>query len=94
MWEYLTVHNVLLFQVRCLSNVWGVMLFLRLGWVIGQAGIGLATLIILLSAVVATITALSMAAISTNGQVKGGVFLLYIFASQLIFHNLLLCGQR
>jgi hypothetical protein len=26
--------------VRCLLNIWGVMLFLRLSWVIGQAGIG------------------------------------------------------
>lgn len=26
--------------MRCLLNIWGVMLFLRLSWVIGQAGIG------------------------------------------------------
>jgi len=26
--------------MRCLLNIWGVMLFLRLTWVIGQAGIG------------------------------------------------------
>lgn len=26
--------------VRCLLNIWGVMLFLRLSWVVGQAGIG------------------------------------------------------
>jgi hypothetical protein len=25
--------------MRCLLNIWGVMLFLRLSWVIGQAGI-------------------------------------------------------
>lgn len=25
--------------VRCLLNIWGVMLFLRLSWVVGQAGI-------------------------------------------------------
>ena len=26
------------FQMRCLLNIWGVMLFLRLTWVVGQAG--------------------------------------------------------
>jgi len=26
--------------VRCLLNIWGVMLFLRLTWVVGEAGIG------------------------------------------------------
>lgn len=58
--------------VRCLLNIWGVMLFLRLSWVVAQAGIGLAIVIIMLSATVTTLTALSMSAISTNGQIKGG----------------------
>lgn len=48
------------------------MLFLRLSWVTGQAGIGLGTLVILLSSVVTVITSLSMSAICTNGIVKGG----------------------
>uniref|UniRef100_A0ABM0M1K2 Solute carrier family 12 member 2-like n=1 Tax=Saccoglossus kowalevskii TaxID=10224 RepID=A0ABM0M1K2_SACKO len=58
--------------VRCLLNIWGVMLFLRLSWVVGQAGIVLSVLIILLSAVVTVLTTLSMSAICTNGEVKGG----------------------
>ncbi|XP_067665686.1 solute carrier family 12 member 2-like isoform X1 [Haliotis asinina] len=58
--------------VRCLLNIWGVMLFIRLSWVVGQAGMGLTAVIILLSAVVTTLTALSMSAICTNGEVKGG----------------------
>ena len=58
--------------MRCLLNIWGVMLFIRLSWVTGQAGIGLATVIILLSAMVTVITTLSMSAICTNGEVKGG----------------------
>lgn len=62
----------LLLQIRCLLNIWGVMLFIRLSWVVGQAGIGLASVIILLSAVVTTITTLSMSAICTNGEVRGG----------------------
>nr|CAD7597749.1 unnamed protein product [Timema genevievae] len=58
--------------VRNLLNIWGVMLFLRLSWVVGEAGIGLGVLLILATSVVTTITALSMAAISTNGIIKGG----------------------
>ncbi|XP_013401253.1 solute carrier family 12 member 1 [Lingula anatina] len=58
--------------VRCLLNIWGVMLFLRLSWVVGQAGIGLGATIILLATVVTVITSLSMSAICTNGEVKGG----------------------
>ena len=45
---------------------------------VGQAGIGLATVIVLLSAVVTTITALSMSAICTNGEVKGGKSALFL----------------
>lgn len=58
--------------MRCLLNIWGVMLFLRLSWVVGQAGVGEAMLLILTTTVVTTITALSMSAISTNGVIKGG----------------------
>nr|CAD7194894.1 unnamed protein product [Timema douglasi] len=58
--------------VRNLLNIWGVMLFLRLSWVVGEAGIGLGVVLILATSVVTTITALSMAAISTNGIIKGG----------------------
>ncbi|KAL5005442.1 hypothetical protein ScPMuIL_018898 [Solemya velum] len=58
--------------IRCLLNIWGVMLFLRLSWFVGQAGIGLTCVIILLSAVVTTLTSISMTAICNNGMVKGG----------------------
>ena len=55
-------------------------MFLRLGWVVGQAGIGLAVLIIWLAAVVVVLTSLSMSAISTNGEVKsGGIFFQKIY---------------
>ena len=56
----------------CLLNIWGVMLYLRLSWVVGHAGIGLASVIVLLSAVVTTLTTMSMSAVCTNGEVKGG----------------------
>ncbi|XP_017777968.1 PREDICTED: solute carrier family 12 member 2 [Nicrophorus vespilloides] len=58
--------------VRCLLNIWGVMLFLRLSWVVAQAGVGQAILLILTTTAVTTITSLSMSAISTNGVIKGG----------------------
>ncbi|KAG8198108.1 hypothetical protein JTE90_020931 [Oedothorax gibbosus] len=59
-------------MVRCLLNIWGVMLFLRLSWVVGQAGIGLGSMVILLATLVTLLTSLSMSAICTNGEVKGG----------------------
>jgi putative ribosome biogenesis GTPase RsgA len=48
------------------------MLFLRLSWVTGQSGIGLATVINALASTVTSLTAMSMSAICTNGEVKGG----------------------
>ena len=47
-------------------------MFLRLGRVVGQAGIILGTIIITLSNIVTGITALSLFAICTSGEVKGG----------------------
>lgn len=59
--------------VPCLLNIWGVILYLRLPLLTGQAGMLVMTAIILLSSVVTTITTLSMSAICTNGEVKGGL---------------------
>ncbi|NWW18538.1 S12A1 protein, partial [Falcunculus frontatus] len=58
--------------VRCMLNIWGVMLFIRLSWIVGQAGIGLGIIVIALSVVVTTLTGISMSAICTNGVVRGG----------------------
>ena len=61
--------------MRCLLNIWGVMLFLRLTWVMGQAGLIQGLLIITLCNVVTGITTLSMSAVATNGQIaSGGVY--------------------
>uniref|UniRef100_A0A674AE41 Solute carrier family 12 member 1 n=1 Tax=Salmo trutta TaxID=8032 RepID=A0A674AE41_SALTR len=57
---------------KCMLNIWGVMLFIRLSWVFGQAGWGLGIVVIALSCVVTTVTGLSMSAICTNGVVRGG----------------------
>lgn len=48
------------------------MLFLRLSWVVGQAGIIEGIVLILTTTAVTGITSLSMSAISTNGVIKGG----------------------
>ena len=61
--------------VSCLLNIFGVIMFLRLGFVVGQAGLMYSLLIILLSCTVTTLTTLSMAAIATNGQMRAGVFI-------------------
>ena len=58
--------------IPCLLSIWGVIMYLRLSWVVGHAGIGMASLIILLSAAVTTLTTLSMSAVCTNGEIKGG----------------------
>mmetsp|Transcript_9502 Transcript_9502/g.12500 ORF Transcript_9502/g.12500 Transcript_9502/m.12500 type:complete len:920 (-) Transcript_9502:219-2978(-) len=58
--------------IRCLLNIWGVMMFLRLTWVVGEAGIGMGTLVVAFSVVVTTITTVSLSAICTNGEVQAG----------------------
>ncbi|KAK7794717.1 hypothetical protein R5R35_009612 [Gryllus longicercus] len=58
--------------MRCLLNIWGVMLFLRLSWVIGQAGIGEGAAVIILANIVTIVTTISMSAVCTNGLIKGG----------------------
>uniref|UniRef100_A0A3Q3FW82 Solute carrier family 12 member 2 n=1 Tax=Kryptolebias marmoratus TaxID=37003 RepID=A0A3Q3FW82_KRYMA len=58
--------------VRCMLNIWGVMLFIRMTWIVGQAGIALACVIVCMATVVTTITGLSTSAIATNGFVRGG----------------------
>lgn len=59
-------------MIPCLLNIWGVMLFLRLSWVVGQAGILQSFIIISISALICVITTSSLSAICTNGEVKGG----------------------
>ncbi|KTF89801.1 hypothetical protein cypCar_00048038 [Cyprinus carpio] len=53
-------------------NIWGVMLFIRMSWIVGQAGIALSCAIVLMAIVVTCITGLSTSAIATNGFVRGG----------------------
>lgn len=61
----------------CLLSIWGVMLFLRMPWIVGQAGIFDSILIIFISLIIIVITSFSLSAISTNGRVEGGTYLMY-----------------
>lgn len=56
----------------CLQNIMGVILFIRLPYIVGQAGIWVTLLIILLCKTTTTLTTLSMSAIATNGTVQAG----------------------
>jgi amino acid transporter len=53
-------------------TILGIILFLRLGYVIGSAGLMYALLIIAIANVISVLTSFSLAAIATNLKVKGG----------------------
>ena len=58
-----------------LLTILGVIMFLRLGWVVGHAGLLGAIAIILLASAITTFTALSMSTITTNIRIgSGGAF--------------------
>lgn len=58
--------------VPCLLGIWGVILFERLPWIIGQAGLLYTLLMMLIALGVVVTTVLSVSAISTNGNMRGG----------------------
>ena len=58
--------------VPCLQNILVVILFIRLSWIVGQAGVGQALLVVGMCCVCTFLTALSLSAIATNGEIKGG----------------------
>ncbi|CDW52957.1 solute carrier family 12 [Trichuris trichiura] len=58
--------------VRVVLSILGTILFLRVSWMTAHAGIGCSILIVLCSSAVSVITCLSMCAICTNGEIKGG----------------------
>lgn len=56
----------------CLQNIFGVILFLRLTWVVGTAGVLQALFIVFTCCCCTLLTAISMSAIATNGVVPAG----------------------
>ena len=53
-------------------TILGIILFLRLGYVVGSAGLGRALIIIGLANMISVLTTVSLSAIATNLKVKGG----------------------
>ncbi|MDH3538739.1 MAG: amino acid permease, partial [Acidimicrobiia bacterium] len=53
-------------------TILGIILFLRLGYVVGNGGLGQALMIIGIATAVSVLTSISLAAIATNIDVKGG----------------------
>jgi amino acid transporter len=53
-------------------TILGIILFLRLGFVVGSAGLGRALLILALANGISVLTSISLSAIATNLRVKGG----------------------
>ncbi|XP_063756617.1 solute carrier family 12 member 6-like isoform X2 [Eleginops maclovinus] len=56
----------------CLQNIFGVILFLRLTWVVGSAGVLQGLCIVFICCCCTLLTAISMSAIATNGVVPAG----------------------
>jgi amino acid transporter len=56
----------------CVLTILGVIMFLRFGHVVGQAGVVYALAIVAASKVITVLTSLSLSAIATNTRVKGG----------------------
>ncbi|XP_035876191.1 solute carrier family 12 member 7 isoform X2 [Phyllostomus discolor] len=56
----------------CLQNILGVILFLRLTWIVGVAGVLESFLIVFMCCTCTMLTAISMSAIATNGVVPAG----------------------
>ncbi|RUS91653.1 hypothetical protein EGW08_000626 [Elysia chlorotica] len=61
----------------CLINILGVVIFLRMGWIVGNAGVGLAILAVLCSVAIVLISALSAIGLCERCRVQsGGVYFL------------------
>ncbi len=53
-------------------TILGIILFLRLGYVVGSAGLGKALIIIALANAISVLTSISLSAVATNLKVRGG----------------------
>ena len=58
--------------IPSILTILGVILFLRMGWVVGQAGLTTAIAIILISSLITFLTGLSISATATNTDVGPG----------------------
>jgi VIT1/CCC1 family predicted Fe2+/Mn2+ transporter len=60
--------------MRAVLNIFGVMIFIRLAWVVAHDGLLIAVATVVVATMVTGITTISMSAICTNGEVRGGKF--------------------
>jgi len=58
--------------VPCLLNIMGIILFLRLGWAVGESGVSGVLLIFGVAETASLLTVLSLSALVTNGTMRGG----------------------
>ena len=56
----------------CIQNIFGVILFIRMVWIVGTAGVPLAFIVVLICCMVTFATCISLSAIATNGIVPAG----------------------
>ena len=78
--------------VPTILNIFGVVTFLRMGWMTGECGFLITIGIIFVGELTVTLTALSISAIATNGTMRGGgayctSMSRKLIASQLHHHN-------
>ena len=55
-----------------IQNIFGVILFIRMPWIVGLAGISGAFILVAFCCITTLLTAISMSAIATNGRVPAG----------------------
>ncbi|XP_077972044.1 solute carrier family 12 member 9-like isoform X3 [Styela clava] len=58
--------------VPCILSMFSVILFLRMGFIVGQAGLTQSLIILFMAYVIIGLTVLSVCAIATNGAIEGG----------------------
>ncbi|VDO47343.1 unnamed protein product [Haemonchus placei] len=56
----------------CIQNIFGVLFFIRMTWIVGTAGIVQSFFVVLTCVSVTFLTSISLSAIATNGVVSGG----------------------
>lgn len=59
-------------------TILGVIMYLRMGWVVGNAGLKDTLIILLIANLITLFTAFSISSITTNMRMKGGCLLSYI----------------
>uniref|UniRef100_H2Z9M9 Solute carrier family 12 member 6 n=1 Tax=Ciona savignyi TaxID=51511 RepID=H2Z9M9_CIOSA len=70
--EAVKMSTIMGVYLPCVQNILGVILFVRLTWIVGLAGIMESFFIVLLCCVTTLLTSISMSAIATNGVVPAG----------------------